>query len=203
MGTAKNINFAMLASFFDPSMSDEMVSILGKLEIAELVLDYNYTSTGKASDFLFTGIITIGNLQLDLFYQYASKLPDRSPAEVTEADTMAIRRRERLEARQRVIKAEDAVEGSEGQPGKPAVKGRKGPVPPPAVVVEKDTAWQFEAYLSASGPGETLGTIIESIVGEDPLPSFISNINVPTVGVDVESGKVSLAFLLSRVEELI
>lgn len=45
-GEAADLNFAMLGSFFDPDLSETMVSILGKIEISKLYLDYNYNPKG-------------------------------------------------------------------------------------------------------------------------------------------------------------
>lgn len=74
---ATNLSFGLLYGYFDSKWSDQLVSILGKLNIASLQLLYTYApsatdSRGSASSFIFTGIITLGALELRLFYQYAS-----------------------------------------------------------------------------------------------------------------------------------
>jgi hypothetical protein len=71
-GLATDLNCGHLAEFFDGSCRDAVAEVLGKLAIAELSLTYAYDKQRAASSFLFTGIITLGELQLRLFYQYAS-----------------------------------------------------------------------------------------------------------------------------------
>lgn len=65
-GYVQNLSFGVLAGFFD---NDAAVDALGKLTIKELEVFYTY-SKKSASSFLLSGTITLGLLELRLFYQY-------------------------------------------------------------------------------------------------------------------------------------
>lgn len=71
-GKAKTVNFGVLAEFFDSSFKGALLSVLGKITIQELEVDYAYDSSNLASSFLFTGKIDFGKLELRMYYQYAS-----------------------------------------------------------------------------------------------------------------------------------
>ena len=78
-GEASNLNFGQLADFVDPGVSQSVLSVLGKLTISDLLVEYIYetkNTTGPhpvASSFLFTGTITIAKtLELDMYYQYTT-----------------------------------------------------------------------------------------------------------------------------------
>lgn len=185
VGKAESINFAMLGSFFEPQYSEAIVSILGKIKIASLNVDYTYNSSGKASDFLFSGDINIGKLKLDFFYQYASSIPDGVAAAGSKK------------------RRDDLLTARRTRPASRGIPARTGPPAPPLLEVpkNKDTDWQFDASLSAAEEGENLGTIIESICGDNPLPSFISNIDVPTTGEDVTNGKPLISLKVAKMDD--
>ncbi|KAI1610919.1 hypothetical protein EDD36DRAFT_306992 [Exophiala viscosa] len=71
-GYAQNLNCGNLADCFEAGYQNAMADLLGKITIAELDLTYAYDKQNSASSFLFMGIITLGELQLRLVYQYAS-----------------------------------------------------------------------------------------------------------------------------------
>lgn len=68
---AQNLSCGLLTSFFDPEFRDPMNLIVGNLTIASLMVVYTHKA-GAATSFLFTGTILFGDLQLNMFYQYAS-----------------------------------------------------------------------------------------------------------------------------------
>lgn len=58
-----------LYSFFDPKAKDATLSLLDKLELGGLELEYKY-SNGVGSQFKFIGAIYLGDIELDLEYNY-------------------------------------------------------------------------------------------------------------------------------------
>ena len=58
-----------LYSFFDPKAADATLSLLDKLELGGLELVYKYQS-GVGSEFKFSGAIYLGDIELDLEYNY-------------------------------------------------------------------------------------------------------------------------------------
>lgn len=79
LGSAQNLSCGLLVGFFDPNFSGPLESMLGNLNIVSLQLTYTHTG-GVASSFLFTGTITIVDLELRLFYQYASSAATQTAA---------------------------------------------------------------------------------------------------------------------------
>lgn len=219
VGTAENINFGMLGKFFDSDVSDMVVDMLGKITIEELLVDYTYNKTGAATDFLFTGVLTVGKLKLDLFYQFASALPEATPAELEQSE----KEREAKLKKRAVLEPVDSETpvpkyrpARVAQPGRPARPARPAAPPraqragrpmnriPSAVKVnpKKKVAWSFEAYLSAAGEEETLGSIIESITGNNPLPDFLGTIKVPTHGIsDKSDGKPLISMKVATMDK--
>lgn len=114
---------------------------------------YTYTS-GQASSFLISAIITLGELELDLSYQYISKLhSSTSPVKPTAAS----------------LKWGDKPPHSEVSKLEPdPAKNR----------------WTFEAFLRVSNQSSTVASIADSIVpgkGDD-LPPFVGEIVVSATG---------------------
>ncbi|KAH8654008.1 hypothetical protein BGZ60DRAFT_159118 [Tricladium varicosporioides] len=71
-GSIQNLSVALLANYFFDKNSDNGASaVLGKLNLASLNILYTYDS-GLASSFLITGVLQLGELELDLSYQYVS-----------------------------------------------------------------------------------------------------------------------------------
>jgi len=73
------LNFGLLGSYFEDSLSDPFLDILGKLTLRELDIFYTFgTPKGsklcKSSSFLISAVLLLGDLELDLIYQYASAL---------------------------------------------------------------------------------------------------------------------------------
>jgi len=84
---ANDISFGLLHGFFEDQYSDAFVSVLGKLNVASLNIMYTYEKgndqadgKGGATSFIFTGAIRLGDLELRLFYQYASSKAGNNPA---------------------------------------------------------------------------------------------------------------------------
>lgn len=63
------LDFATIYEFFDPQAQDEVLTVLGKIQVFELDLVYNYKS-GVGSDFKFEGILLLGELELQVKYNY-------------------------------------------------------------------------------------------------------------------------------------
>ena len=70
-GYVTNLQMGLLLGFFDPDLNGPLVEILGQLTLSELDIIYTYSSK-LATSFLLSGTITLGALELRLFYQYAS-----------------------------------------------------------------------------------------------------------------------------------
>ncbi|MCJ1248188.1 hypothetical protein MMC30_005405 [Trapelia coarctata] len=71
-GHADNLSVGLLWSFFEKDLSGPLVEVLGKLSISSLDLQYTYAPGGSATSFLFMGTITLGTLELRMFYQYTT-----------------------------------------------------------------------------------------------------------------------------------
>lgn len=67
-----NLSVALLGAYFDLTANVGAMDVLGGLSLASLNAFYAYTG-GKASSFLLSGVLTLGELELDLNYQYISK----------------------------------------------------------------------------------------------------------------------------------
>ncbi|KAL7276584.1 hypothetical protein RUND412_000426 [Rhizina undulata] len=74
-GSVENLYASTLYSFFDSDSQDGVMTFLERLIIKELSLQYNYdpVPNGTGKDFLFTGIILLGGLELDLKFNYDQK----------------------------------------------------------------------------------------------------------------------------------
>lgn len=72
-GHIENLQFLLLEQFFDQDETTRSAAldILGKLTINQLDIFYTYNK-GLASSFLFSGVISLGAIELRLFYQYTS-----------------------------------------------------------------------------------------------------------------------------------
>lgn len=72
------LNFGLLGGYFEASLSDAFLEMLGKLTLRELDIFYTFSSTpkgdqpSKSSSFLVRAILLLGDLELDLIYQYAN-----------------------------------------------------------------------------------------------------------------------------------
>ena len=68
-GYAESLSCGLLGGFFDPTPSDSVTDLLGKLFIAELDILYTF-ERNVASSFLISATIQFGKLELRMFYQY-------------------------------------------------------------------------------------------------------------------------------------
>jgi hypothetical protein len=66
---ANNVTVSKLINFFD---SSKAVSAMGQVILNNLNMLYTYNSTGGASSFLITATLSLGQLELDMYYQYIS-----------------------------------------------------------------------------------------------------------------------------------
>src|SRR5205823_3135929 len=66
-GQVTNLRLSMLSQFFAPNAKQNLKQMLGKIEIAELGLEYIYDHD-NASSFTFKGKVDIGDLELDILY---------------------------------------------------------------------------------------------------------------------------------------
>ncbi|MCJ1402453.1 hypothetical protein MMC11_005673 [Xylographa trunciseda] len=75
-GHVESLSCGLLCSFFPSDLGDPVAKVLGKLTLKSLDVLYTYSGGGAATSFLISGVITMGQLELRLFYQYASKQVD-------------------------------------------------------------------------------------------------------------------------------
>jgi hypothetical protein len=151
-GHADNLSCGLLYSFFDSDCHNAAIDIFGKLNIKSLDLLWTHTKGGKSASFLFSGIITFGELELRLFYQYVTK--DAND------DT-----KKKIQGRL------DSQAKTDGKPVPPALPGP----------TNTDSTWLFECDLGSSTEKATVGMIADSIIenASSNLPSFISKIPIP------------------------
>jgi Family of unknown function (DUF6603) len=71
---ADYIQILNLTDYFDSSITSHVNSTVGTLYIKSLDVMYTFDGLGNASSFLFTGALALGDLELDLYYQYQSTL---------------------------------------------------------------------------------------------------------------------------------
>ena len=64
------LNFGSISSLLDPSAREDVLSILGNMELSELELIYHYQKDGKSKDFSLVGVVDIGELTLEMSYRY-------------------------------------------------------------------------------------------------------------------------------------
>lgn len=155
----ESFRLGLLFSHFPSSFQNAATSLIGKLDVEFVDIAYTYdAASGAVSSFLISGAISLGQLELRLFYQY-SALADQSKSAaalgVTSADTTAL--------------GSGAVLSGDGSTA-------TGPL------------WKFQAYLgSTSTQQSTIGSILESIDAglSKYLPSFVNNTTVqPASGND-------------------
>lgn len=70
-GHVRDLNFGVLAGFMDTkkNVGDAALDILGKLTLGEMDVLFTYSKDKQPASFLVTGTITLGALELRLFYQ--------------------------------------------------------------------------------------------------------------------------------------
>jgi hypothetical protein len=179
LGYAQNLTGAMLTQFFDSDFKEALNAVLGRLQIVDMQVVYMYgkDDQGKslATSFAFTGTIQLGNLQLRLFYQYASSRAGQNTA-----------------ATATVPQPNDPTTG-QPLPPKPVLPSDTKVTALAVKPGEENgtqtvqTDWSFECDLGAApGTDTNLGDIIDSIIdgGADSLPSFVTNIKMPEASSD-------------------
>ncbi|MCJ1385951.1 hypothetical protein MMC17_009076 [Xylographa soralifera] len=75
-GHVESLSCGLLSSFFPSDLGDPVAKVLGKLTLQSLDVLYTYSDGGAATSFLISGVITLGQLELRLFYQYTSNKVD-------------------------------------------------------------------------------------------------------------------------------
>jgi hypothetical protein len=75
-GSARYLQLGAIAKFFDPKLNGQVLDILGNIRIDSIDVSYTYdrgtTQQDVATSFLFSGVITFGDIQLKLYYQYVT-----------------------------------------------------------------------------------------------------------------------------------
>jgi hypothetical protein len=71
---AYDITFPLLYSYLHSSVQNSSIGILQSLSIKSIVAVYTFDPNGDASSFFISGTILLGDLELDLSYEYASSL---------------------------------------------------------------------------------------------------------------------------------
>jgi hypothetical protein len=69
---ANNIQLSQLANYFDSTVRTQAVASVGSLVVRSLDILYTFDQAGDASSFLFTATLVLGQLELDLYYQYVT-----------------------------------------------------------------------------------------------------------------------------------
>ncbi len=160
-GTAQNVSVGLLASFFDNDDSqDGVMAVMGKLNLRSLELLYTYQSQ-TASSFLITGVLVLGDLEMDLSYQYVSTL--LGPTDST--------------ATSQYLDANPDGGKLPSNPDDHFTTGAKDNTPGGK---NNKVQSKFVASLSATSPGSTVASIAESIKpgAGDALPEWVGGIQV-------------------------
>jgi hypothetical protein len=155
----EDLSVGLLASFFDKEVQDGAMNILKNLTLRHLNIAYAHTS-GQASSFYIYGILQLGELELDLSYQYVSTLV--KPDQKTAYD---------------LVSTSDVTDDSLMEEGPTTYQPEK----PPREILKgglKENRWIFQAQLRTTSATSTVGSVMESIVpgSQGSLPSFVSDI---------------------------
>ncbi|KAM7184244.1 hypothetical protein V8F33_013107 [Rhypophila sp. PSN 637] len=163
-GRVQDLNFGVLAGFMDKqnNVGDAAMDILGKLTLTELDVLFTYSKNKQPASFLITGTITLGALELRLFYQYVGA--------GTEAE----------------LGKPAADSAAKRKPGDPeAIKPIKGR-PQWQLRAYLGAAGGKKATL-----GEIIDSIAGESEGSDVIPEFVKGIEIAPAA-DGASGAVSL-----------
>lgn len=170
-GSIRNLSVALLADYFDDDSRTGAMEVLGKLDLSELEMYYSYDS-GKASSFLISATLELGQLELDLSYQYVSASHDPSTPTAA-AQTW----------------------GNSPPPGVKVLTGSSNSNQQPggAGTGTKTSQWAFEAYLHADAANADIASIAESISpgARSILPPFVGGI---TISLDQNLAPVKLRY---------
>lgn len=71
-GQANDIPLSALSNFFAPSVRKSAMKMLGSIAIRTLDMIYTYDPSGEATSFFISAALVLGELELDLSYEYAS-----------------------------------------------------------------------------------------------------------------------------------
>ncbi|KAL8916682.1 MAG: hypothetical protein Q9208_008382 [Pyrenodesmia sp. 3 TL-2023] len=88
-GQANDIPLGSLGGFFAPSVRTSAMRLLGGLTLWTLEMLYTYDSSGEATSFFISAALVLGELELDLSYEFAStRLPqsDNSAAQIAKTE---------------------------------------------------------------------------------------------------------------------
>jgi len=167
--SAQNLSVALLRSFFDDGpASDGAMAVMSKINLRELDFLYTYRKN-VASSFLITAVLTLGDLELDLSYQYVTASGDGSEKTAT------------------AVYLEENPDGGQLPKDKSQHK----------LKLDGTASMKFVASLRASTPQSTIASIAESIVpgAAASLPGWVGDIVVnPTTATGDSPPTAELEF---------
>ena len=181
----KNLSVGSIASFFDSVSQEGAMAVLDKLTLRSLNMRFAHTR-GQASSFWIYGVLVLGELELDLSYQYVGKnvgANDKSAYQVVTSG------------------GNGEGEGDNDNDNDGDDGGGDGasdlPKDLPSEILKGDgekSSFLFEASLRTTSAASTLGSIMDSIVpgSSSSLPGFVSGIPVDPTG----AGSTPLARLV-------
>ncbi|EMD00390.1 hypothetical protein BAUCODRAFT_28742 [Baudoinia panamericana UAMH 10762] len=159
-----DLSVGLLSDFFDPTVRGGAMAILDKLTLRSLNIVYAYSS-GVASSFFMFGVLLLGELELDLLFQYVG-----------------------TESKDKEATAYDTVMGSKDGKGSlpPAAQGSSN-IPENSASKRLPSGTKyflFEAKLRTTSTASTIGSVLESIVpgSSTALPQFVSGIPIDPTG---------------------
>jgi hypothetical protein len=163
-GSVRNLSVALIADYFDEGCRSGAMAVLGHITLAKLEMFYTYhkASSGDtastASSFLISASIVLGELELDLSYQYVS-----SVLPTTEQSAAMKKWDPANDAKNKLTASTDSTP-MYVTPLKPAGKNE----------------FKFEAYLTTTQPNATIADVAESIVpgSKEKLPKFVGDIQI-------------------------
>lgn len=162
--SADNVQISQLSDYFDSGVVSHISSTVGSLTLNSLDIVYTFSKQGDASSFLFTAALVLGELELDLYYQYVSPLLNSASSGQNSAAAMV-------------------WDSSPPSQVTTTLDGTSGSSDPP---------WIFEAFLGATSPKSTIQSVVASISPGTNLPGFVGKIPVQPVNGGNAPGKLKL-----------
>jgi len=162
--SADNVQISQLSNYFDSGIVSHISSTVQSLTLKFLDIVYTFSKKGDASSFLFTAALVLGELELDLYYQYVSPLLNSDSSGQKSAAAMV-------------------WNGSPPSQVTTTLDGTTG---------SSDAPWIFEAFLGATSPKSTIQSVVSSISPGTNLPGFVGNIPVQPANGGNSPGKLKL-----------
>lgn len=114
-GQANDIPLSSLSNFFASSVRKSAMKMLGSIAIRSLDMIYTYDPSGEASSFFISAALILGELELDLSYEYASaRLTTNETSASQIAKTEGINSIDRAELRPQATEASWTFEATLG-----------------------------------------------------------------------------------------